>query len=230
MCVYDGLPHIFTTHRGPKDDYRTVQLAPGAYTGTDYHPRLKWTPRGDLPSAERPSDALLRTHFQQALLRFVLGLPYSDDLINAFNQPDMSAFAVDLGDARWVAGEGKALLEHYLMQKLFSWLPAITEGPGREQLDSTRRTGVPAEGGALKRKRSDSASASDGSPSPLNDKELWFDVFVDPPPPARPPVQYREGDLLPPFPEEEDEELDPGTGSSSGHSNGSGLSSPDFFD
>jgi hypothetical protein len=195
-----------------------------------YDSRLKWTPREDLPAAERPSDALLRAHFRQALLRYVIGRPYSFDLVNAFSRPDTNAFGVELCDTRWVSGEGKLLLEHYLMQELFSWLPAVAESAGRGQSDCTSRT-VPWEDEALKRKRSDSASASDGSASPRIKKEIWFDTFEDPPPP---PVQYAENNELDPFSDVElDDDLD--LESSSGDSNGSGISSPkspnhDVFD
>jgi hypothetical protein len=192
-----------------------VQLSQGV---TYYDPRLKWTPRKNLPAAERPSDALLRAHFRQALLRYIIGRPYSFDLVNAFTRPGTNPFGVELSDPRWVTGEGKMLLEHYLMQELFSWLPTVAESAGRGRSDCTSR-----ENGALKRKRSDNASSSDESASPRIRKEIWLDTFEDPPPP---PVQYAENNELHPFSDVElDDDLD--LESSSGDSNDSGTSSPE---
>jgi hypothetical protein len=209
-----------------QDDYWIVQLTPGVYSGKDYDPQLKWTPRADLPAVERPSDALLRAHFQQALLRFVLRLPCSIDLIDAFNRPGNNAFDVDLSHARWVTGEGKALLEHHLMQRLFSLLPAVVGGSGRETTDVTSRTVLGADG-ALKRKRSDSAGARASPASPFNDDELWFDTFKLPLPA---PVQYAEINDYPPYPDMKPAVVDSGTRSSSGDSNGSGSSPLGFLD
>jgi hypothetical protein len=202
-----------------QDDYRIVQLTPGVYSGKDYDPQLKWTPRADLLAVERPSDALLRAHFQQALLRFVLRLPCSIDLIDAFNRPGNNAFDVDLSHARWLTGEGKALLEHHLMQRLFSLLPDVLGGSGRETMDVSRM--VPVADGALKRKRSDSAGARVLPASPFNDEELWFDTFKLPLPA---PVQYAEINDYPPHPDIKPAVVDPGSGSSSGDSNGPGSS------
>lgn len=95
---------------------------------------LKWHWRNDLSPEERPSEMLLRQHFQQCILRHVLG-PYRSEgssyekMIEAFVGQGNEDYDVHLKHPRWTSDPGKRVLENYLTDRLFTYLPCI-ETPG----------------------------------------------------------------------------------------------------
>lgn len=94
---------------------------------------LQWQLRGNLAPEDRPSDTLLRIHFQQALVRHVLGRYYFATMlcyerkIEAFRKRGREEYDIDLEHSRWITGEGKQLLENYVTKLLFPCLPAIED-------------------------------------------------------------------------------------------------------
>jgi hypothetical protein len=117
-----------------QDDYRLVHFHAGAME--PWSPGSRWNLKENLLREARPPDSLLRAHFVQALLRWVVRRP--DDtqvtswpvLINAFRGPLNDFFDVDLCHPRWTVDAGKQVLEQYMMHRLYGCLPPLLRGPG----------------------------------------------------------------------------------------------------
>ncbi|KZT36067.1 hypothetical protein SISSUDRAFT_1121208 [Sistotremastrum suecicum HHB10207 ss-3] len=129
LCLTWNEAYMFSTYSiaiDVDDNYRVVQLS---FDGRGDIPSDSYLQiSDDVPVHERPSDALLRLHFRQAILRYVLG-------DGSGQQSSWSSFArsfryseiVDLRHSKWRTGLGKECLERYMATRLYGCLPDVED-------------------------------------------------------------------------------------------------------
>jgi hypothetical protein len=146
-----------------------VQFDP--QTTNTWPPGSQWNLTANLPREARPPDSLLRAHFVQALLHWVVHRPDEMRLTSwpvfasAFRGPLNDYFDVDLGHPRWTADAGKQVLEQYMMHRLYGCLPPLLRGPGEGAERKRRSSGAdPLNYLIAKRRRAQRALGGNASP------------------------------------------------------------------